>query len=63
MMKKLIIAGIATLMLAPLTFSQQIPEKLNREAVIMAAGRVPYLSWRSFSTDSPDMHFDIYRDG
>ncbi len=63
MMKKLIIAGIATLMSVPLTYAQQFSEKLNRGAVIMAAGRVPYLSWRSFSTDSPDMYFDIYRDG
>ena len=62
MKKKLIIAGIATLMSVPLTFSQQFPEKLNRGAVIMIAGRIPYLSWRSFSTDSPDMYFDIYRD-
>ncbi|MDE5850637.1 MAG: rhamnogalacturonan lyase [Muribaculaceae bacterium] len=63
MIKKLIIAGIATLMSVPMTFSQQFPEKLNRGAVIMAAGRIPYLSWRSFSTDSPEMYFDIYRDG
>ena len=63
MKKKLIIAGIVTLLSAPLSFSQQFPEKLNRGAVIMVAGRIPYLSWRSFSTDSPEMYFDVYRDG
>lgn len=64
MNNKFLLFGLAAMMAAPSCFSQTYtPEKLDRGAIILAAGRVPYLSWRSFATDSPDMYFDIYRDG
>lgn len=50
-------------MVTPFVSAQQYKEKLNRAAVITLAGRAPYISWRSFDTDSPNMYFDIYRDG
>lgn len=64
-MKHLLLAtGLAALMAVPMATAQNYPaEKLNRGAVIMAAGRVPYLSWRSFATDDPNLYFDIYRNG
>ena len=63
MNKKLLIGSISALMSVSTAFGQQYSERLDRGAVIMAAGRVPYLSWRSLTTDSPDMYFDVYRDG
>lgn len=63
MKNKFIIAGVTALMSVPASFGQAPYEEINRGAVILLTGRVPYLSWRSFASDSPDMYFDIYRDG
>lgn len=63
MKKRLLITTITSLMLMPVALGQQYTEKLDRGAIIMAAGRAPYLSWRSFTSDTPEMYFDIYRDG
>lgn len=64
MKHRLLVTGLAALMAVPMAFAQNYPaEKLNRAAVVMLSGRAPYLSWRSFATDDPDLYFDIYRDG
>lgn len=63
MKKNFILAGLAAALVVPAAEAQQYAEQLDRGAVIMVAGRVPYLSWRSFATDDPDMYFDVYRDG
>lgn len=63
MKNKLIVTGIAALMNIPVIFGQSYSEKLDRGAVLMMSGRIPYISWRSFTTDSEDMYFDVYRDG
>lgn len=63
MIKKLFVAGLAAVISMPTAFGQHFQEKIDRGAVIMLSGRIPYLSWRSFATDSPEMYFDVYRDG
>ncbi len=63
MKSKLLIAGLAALMAAPAADAIQYTETLNRGAIVMKSGKKAYLSWRSFTTDSSDMYFDIYRDG
>lgn len=63
MKKQLLVAGLTAMLTVPAVSAQQYAETLDRGAVIMLSGRVPYLSWRSFPSDNPDMYFDIYRDG
>ncbi len=63
MTNKILFTGVMVLMSVSVSFGQSYTENLNRGAVKFLDGRTPYLSWRSFVTDSKDMYFDVYRDG
>ena len=63
MTRKLLFTGAMAFMAVSSLWAQSYSESLNRGAVKFVDGRTPYLSWRSFVSDSKDMYFDIYRDG
>ena len=64
MKRRTFAAGMAAMLAVTAAYAEQYPaEQINRGAVIMLAGRAPYLSWRSLASDSEDMYFDVYRDG
>lgn len=63
MKMKVLIAGVALMAGTSVVQGLSYSENLNRGAVIFVDGRTPYLSWRSLVSDSPDMYFDVYRDG